>query len=151
MGRVPSFDDWEGAATAQFRADPLWRMMAYRLASYALAAGWEDACRLQRHPITRAIATQLYKALGSIAANIAEGYSRSSGRDRAHFLEYGLGSARESRCWYDAGRPVLGVEITTARRETLDSICRLLLVAIPRERTRQVRPTRQRPDVAPGR
>ncbi|MFN8404533.1 MAG: four helix bundle protein [Anaerolineales bacterium] len=38
-----------------------------------------------------------YEAVGSVGANISEGYSRSSGKDRARFYEYALGPARESR------------------------------------------------------
>ncbi len=46
-------------------------------------------------------ADSLWKmTVGSIRANIAEGYSRGTGKDRARFYEYALGSARESRDWY---------------------------------------------------
>jgi four helix bundle protein len=136
---APSFETWQSAASGHRRADPLWRMTAYRRAAYAVEIGWTDVQTLDRARITRAVAAQLYRALGSIAANIAEGYSRSSGPDRARFFEYALGSARESREWYLAAQPVLGSELTDARIETLDHICRLLLAAIPRERKRQIR------------
>ena len=52
---------------------------------------------------TIGLADQLYRSLGSIGANLAEGYSRGTGKDRAHFYEYALGSARESRDWYYIG------------------------------------------------
>ena len=38
-------------------------------------------------------------AVLSISANIAEGYSRTSGRERAKFFEYANSSAREARDW----------------------------------------------------
>jgi four helix bundle protein len=135
----PSFDEWEDEAADTRRGDPLWRMTAYRLAAYAVEVGWEDARVLHRNPITRSIATQLYRALGSVAANLAEGYSRSSGADRVRIFEYALGSARECREWYLAGKPVLDPTVLATRLRTLDSICRLLLAAIPTERKRQVR------------
>jgi four helix bundle protein len=108
VDQTPSFESWEATVDAEQRADPLWRMSAYRLALYALDTGWEDARKLERTRITRSVREQLYKALGSIAANIAEGYSRSSGADRVRHFEYALGSARESQVWYRAGRRVIG-------------------------------------------
>jgi four helix bundle protein len=116
-------------------------MAAYRLATYALELGWADAKALNRVHITRSVATQLYRALGSIVANLAEGYSRGSGADRVRHFEYALGSARESRGWYVAASPVLGRAVVESRVRTLDRICQLLLVAIPAERKRQIRAT----------
>jgi four helix bundle protein len=136
---VPSFDTWQESVSDVRRGDPLWHMTAYRRAAYALEIAWTDVRTLDRIRVTRGVATQLYEALGSIAANIAEGYSRSSGADRARLFEYGLGSTRESREWYFAARPVLTAEVIGHRIETLDHICRLLLATIPRERKRQVR------------
>jgi hypothetical protein len=71
---IPSFESWEAAANDEQRADPLWRMAAYRIAVYALEIAWDDARVLDGVRVTRAVAAQLYRALGSIAANIAEGY-----------------------------------------------------------------------------
>jgi four helix bundle protein len=51
------------------------------------------------------LSDQLYEAVGSVSANLAEGYSRGTGKDRARFYEYALGSARESRDWYFKARP----------------------------------------------
>ncbi|MFQ6040547.1 MAG: four helix bundle protein [Candidatus Poribacteria bacterium] len=56
---------------------------------------------------TLGLSDQLYRALGAIGSDIAEGFSRKSGKDKARFYEYGLGSARESRDWYYKGRHVL--------------------------------------------
>jgi len=41
---------------------------------------------------TLGLSDQLYRSLGSISANLAEGYSRGTGKDRAHFYEYALSS-----------------------------------------------------------
>ncbi len=43
------------------------------------------------------LSDQLYQALGSMCANIEEGYSRGTGKDRACFGEYVLDSPRASR------------------------------------------------------
>src|SRR5918997_2580909 len=111
MRETPSFEEWESVADEEQRADPLWRMTAYRIAAYALELGWSDARKLDGTRVTRPVAAQLYDALGSIAANIAEGYSRSSGADRVRLFEYALGSTRDAIVWYLAGRPVLGPRV----------------------------------------
>ena len=124
--------------------DPLRKMRSYQLASDLRRVAWDDAEKLQTHSVTLDIARQLYRAVGSIAANLAEGYSRSSGRDRARIFEYALGSARESLEWYQSGLPVLGETVVNARQETLVEIRRLLIATIPRERARTIRPASQR-------
>ena len=63
-------------------------MEAYRLALFAADLGWHDVTKLAGDRRKLDLAGQLYRALGSIEANIPEGYSRGSGRDRARF--YGL-------------------------------------------------------------
>jgi four helix bundle protein len=122
--------------------DPLERMRVYQLAKALLPSSFEDAEVLRGHPITKEIASQLYTAVGSIAANIREGYYRSSGKDRARIFEFALGSAGESEEWYDAGEPVRGSERTETRRKTLREIQRMLKAIIPRERHRLIRPHR---------
>ncbi len=122
------------------RPDSLARMRSYQLACDAIDKCWEDATALLEHPLTREISCQLYTAAVSIAANLAEGYSRSSGRDRARIFEYALGSTRECIEWYDGSVRVLGHEVVDARRDTLIEIRTLLLATIPRERNRSIRP-----------
>ena len=93
---------------------------------------------------------QLCRALGSISANIAEGYSRGSGRDRSRFYEYALGSARESRDWYYKARHVLGQPVVDHRLDLLSQIIRLLLVMIPDQRGRTLREDSSQYEVQPG-
>ena len=141
-GRPPSIVPPSGPfASKSDSRDPLSRMRAYRLARALIADSWSDAERLRHHLITEKISGQLYAAVGSIAANISEGYSRSSGRDRARIFEYALGSVRESMTWYESAAPVLGEEVMHQRLETLEEVRRLLLAVIPRERQRLIRPS----------
>ena len=118
--------------------DSLMRMKSYALAIALVPDAWADACRLSRCVQTRQISAQLYRAVGSIAANIAEGYSRSSGKDRARLFEYALGSARECLVWYELARPLLG-DIVGDRLAVLARIRALLLATIPRERPITIR------------
>ena len=126
-------------------ADPdlVSRMRVVRVAAELLDASWFDANIVVENPITVIVAGQLYAAVASISANIKEGYSRSSGRDRARFFEYALGSARESEVWYAASKYLLPPEILQARGKAFAEIKRLLLAIIPRERDRLIRPAKR--------
>jgi four helix bundle protein len=120
-------------------------MQAYRLSRELIKDCWTDADKLRHDRVTEKVAAQLYAAIGSILANLGEGYSRSSGRDRARIFEYALGSVRESMGWYAVAEPLLGQALVHARLDKLEQIRRLLLAAIPRERDRLVRPLNPKP------
>ena len=130
---------WEAGVPDVIREDSLWKAKAYRLALFAADVGWHDVTKLVQDRRMRSLSDQLYRALGSISANIAEGYSRGTGRDRARFYEYALGSARESQDWYFKGRHVLGEGVTRHRLDLLTQIIRLLLTMIPEQRGRTLR------------
>jgi four helix bundle protein len=134
-----NYKEWEAAVPEVIVGDTLWRVQAYRLALFAADIGWEDVGRLARDRRTRALSDQLYRSLGSISANIAEGYSRGTGRDRARFYEYALGSARESRDWYYKARHVLDEDVVEHRLSLQTQIIRLLLKMVPDQRKRTIR------------
>ena len=117
--------------------DPLNRMRVFELVSELIPDCFGDATVLVGDPVTTEIAGQLYAGVGSIATNIAEGYSRSSGKERAHIFEYALGSVRECMVWYKSSLPILGESVVTDRRNRLEEMRRLLLAIIPRERGRK--------------
>ena len=106
--------------------DPVERVQAYKLAIQALKLGRSDAIDLGADPVMREAAGQLLRATASIAANIAEGYSRGTTADRRKFLEYALGSVRECFVWYEAA----GHPESEERIARLTSIRRLLLTMI---------------------
>lgn len=128
------YEEWIGKVPKEITNDSLWKMKAYRLALFATDLGWQDVTRLQGDHRAIGLSDQLYRALGSISANLAEGYSRSTGRDRAHFYGYALGSAREARDWYYKARYVLGKDVLDHRLELLTQIIRLLLTMVPNQR-----------------
>jgi four helix bundle protein len=134
-----SFLEWSKAMPKDITDDALWRMKVYQLALFAADIGWRDVTKLFADKRTLDLSSQLYAALGSISANISEGYSRGSGKDRARFYEYALGSARESRNWYFIGRHILGEVITQHRISLLTEIVRLLLTIVPEERAVSLR------------
>jgi four helix bundle protein len=133
-----SFDDWLQDPRNPLAGDPVWRLTAFKRALYCADLAWPDVTRLARTPVTAGVAGQLYRALGSIGANLSEGYGRSSGRDRARLYEFSLGSARESVVWYRLARPVSGDAVAAHRQESLQHVIRLLLATIPEERRRNL-------------
>lgn len=66
---------WEKAVPDAITRDPLWRMRVYRLSLFVADVGWPDVTRLARDRRTTALSDQLYRALGSIGANTAEGFT----------------------------------------------------------------------------
>lgn len=133
------YQEWLPSVPLAITGDVLWKMEVYRLVLFAADVGWQDVGTLARDRRTVALADQLTRALGSISANIAEGYSRSSLKDQARFYEYALGSARESRDWYYKARYVLGELIIGGRLELLTKVIRLLLVIVSRQRRYSVK------------
>jgi four helix bundle protein len=129
-----NFQSWEDGVPQNIKNDSLWKMDAYRLALFSADIGWNDVSKLAKDERTLRLSDQLFRAAGSISANLAEGYSRSSAKDRARFYEYALGSARESRDWYFKSRHILGEAVLHHRLELLTAIIRLLLTMIPQQR-----------------
>ncbi|MDH7486133.1 MAG: four helix bundle protein [Anaerolineae bacterium] len=133
------YEEWERTVPETMTGDSLWKMKAYRLALFLSDVGWHDVTKLMRDRRTISLSDQLYRALGSISANLAEGYSRGTGKDRARFYEYSLGSARESRDWYYKGRHILGEAVVQHRLQLLTEVVRLLLTMVPQQRGRILR------------
>ena len=129
-----TFKQWMETVPRELKEDPLWRMEVYRLSVFAADLAWPDATRLIKDKRTISLADQLYRAVGSVSGNIAEGYGRQSGKDQARYYEYELGSAREGRNWYCQSRYVLTDLVAQHRVQLLTQIIRLLLTIIPNER-----------------
>jgi four helix bundle protein len=134
-----NYEDWEREVPEPITGDVLWKMKVYRSVLFATNLGWHDITKLAQDRRTVALSDQLYRSLGSISANIAEGYSRSSNKDRSRFYEYALGSARESRDWYYKGSHILSESVISHRLNLMTEIIRLLLVMIPSQRKPDLR------------
>jgi four helix bundle protein len=129
---MPTFAEWVAAADDALTGDPLWSMQAYRLGMYAIDCHTADRRAVAALANAPAL-DQVTRAIGSVAANIAEGYSRSSVADRNRFYGYALGSAREAIAWYDTLRSEIG-EVATERQATLIQVRRLMLTILRRSR-----------------
>jgi four helix bundle protein len=129
-----AYQAWLAAVPPEITTDTIWRMTAYRFSLFLSFQSQADLRFLLRHRDTRPHADQLLRAVGGISASLDEGYSRSSGKERAHFYEYALGSAREGRGWYYKCAVALPHEVARARLIRLSRVVRILTVVVPRER-----------------
>lgn len=129
-----NYQEWLAEIPPEITDDPLWKMEVYRLGLFLGDLAWHDAIKLSQRPPTQSLSDQLYRAAGSVSANICEGYSRASGKDQARFYEYALGSARETRDWYFKAKYILGTEVTQHRLNLLAQIIRNLLRMVPKIR-----------------
>lgn len=133
------YDKWQAGVPDDIKGDSLWKLEVYRLGLFVADIAWQDALALNKTLLTRDLANQLYRSVCSISANIAEGYSRSTGKDRARFLEYSLGSAREARDWYYKSRHTFREEVVKHRIDLLTQIIKMLNVLTPHQRQKGIR------------
>lgn len=130
-----SQEEWEREVPAAVSRDLLWKLHVYRAALFLLELSLRDA-KVLRTRRREAIADQLVRAAGSVSANIAEGYSRSSPADRVRLLDYALGSARECITWYQAASDIFPLPTIEARHELLGRIRGMTLRLITAQRSR---------------
>ena len=133
-----NFTQWQNSVYPEITNDPLWKMEVYRLALFVGEIAWSDVCKLAQDRRMLEVSDQLYRAVGSISANIAEGYSKASKKDEARYFEYALGSAREARDWYYKARHILGEEVFLHRARLLVQIIRPLLKIVPEFRGKKI-------------
>ncbi len=115
--------------------DTLWRVTAYRFALFLADLAWHDAGKVAKNRRMLGTADQLYRAASNITSNISEGYSRGTGKDRARFYEYALGSIRETRDWYYKSRHVLEERVVAHRLGLCSELARLMLKMVGNERS----------------
>ena len=133
-----NYQDWANTVPGEITNDALWKVEAYRLALFLTDLCWEDIELLHQDRRLSGLSDQLYRSVGSISANIAEGYSRGYPKDRARFYEYALGSARESRDWYFKARHKLVKNVLRHRLDIITRITKLLLTMVPDQRGRRI-------------
>ncbi len=86
-----TFDEWAAGLRGEITNDPLWKMKVYRLSLFLADLAWADATKLAADTRTAKVAEQSYRAIGSIGANLAEGYGRHSGKEPRSFLRVFVG------------------------------------------------------------
>ena len=87
--------------------DRLGEIIFYRLSLELWDGCWADTDILAKDFRGKEIAKQLIRSVGSISANIEEGYGRGFGKEYPQFLRIARGSARESKGWYTKSKFLL--------------------------------------------
>ena len=103
-------------------SDRLKEIGFYQMAIELWNEHWNDCDILIKDIRGREIAKQLTRSMGSISANIEEGYGRGFGKEYPMFLRYSRGSARETKGWYERSKYLLPEETIKQRIEKLDSV-----------------------------
>lgn len=135
--RQQAYESWLEDVPRAITMESMWQFYAYRKALYLHDLCWEDCVMLLKHPLGRPIANQLIRAVGSISANIEEGYGRGWGKDHYYFLRIALGSARESKGWYYRAKQVLSAECLDDRHHLLGEIIALLVTELNRHKSKR--------------
>ena len=131
---IKSFDAWQETVHPSIRNDPLWEFQVYRKTLFLYDLTWGDCEYLLKDTRGQKVAAQLIRSVGSISANIEEGYGRGYGKDYSYHLRIAQGEARESRGWYWRGRGLLPSEVVDHRMNLLSEIVAMLAPNIGRQR-----------------
>lgn len=129
--------EWEAKQHDALTGDPIWRLNCYREALYLVDRAGENLKQFVNQPEHAKARAQLISSVASIAANIGEGYGRSSIADRTRFFTYALGSAREAVLWYLVFRPTNDHAVIDDRVARLGRIRRMVLGLLGRVREKK--------------
>jgi hypothetical protein len=77
-----TYEAWLAQVPSEFTGDPLSRMHVYRLALFLADLSWHDVSKLAQDRRTVELSDQLFRAVGAVHANIAEGYAGNPARIR---------------------------------------------------------------------
>ena len=127
---MATYGEWEAQVPEEVKVEGVWKFYGYRKALFFYDLCWQDCEQLLKHPLGRAVAEQLIRSAGSIAANIEEGHGRGYGKDRNRFLGFSLGSARESKGWYYRTKNLLRPEVLAHRLSLISEVIALIVTGI---------------------
>ncbi len=94
-----TYEEWDANVHDTVKRDATWHVQAYRLGLYMADCAWLDCERLAADPRGASAAQQLVRAVGSVPANVAEGYAKAARR---------IGSGTSSMRWGRSRRPARG-------------------------------------------
>ena len=110
--------------------DKLDEIQYYQLSKELWKLCWMDIEILRKDFRGIEIGKQMIRSVGSISANIEEGFGRGFGKEYAQFLRIARGSARESRGWYERSGFLLPAETIAERDRILGNIIAMITKAI---------------------
>ncbi len=133
-----SYDTWEQVVPKYISLEDVWKLDAYRKALYVYELSWFDCERMMKDLRGRRIVSQLISSIGSISANLEEGYGRGLGTREYHqFLRYAIGSGKEAKGWYFRSRHLLTEAIIEHRLKLLSEILALTIFELTKQRKRK--------------
>ena len=91
---------------------------------------WSDTEIMKNDFRGKEICKQIIRSVGSISANIEEGYGRGSKREYPHYLKISRGSATESKGWFKKSKFLLDENIINERIKLLEEIIAILTKTI---------------------
>ena len=130
------YEDWVASVHPRIKAVPIWESLMYQEALFLHDLAWEDCGNLLKDARGRKVAEQMIDSAGSISANMEEGHGRDFGKERQYFLRIALGSARETKGWYQRGRRLLYYEVMEYRLALLDEVIALLVTELNLQKQR---------------
>lgn len=136
MGGINRYDQWLEQVPKSLKDDRLWGFETYRMSLFLADLAWSDCEVLLSELRGKAIAHQLIRSAGSVAANIEEGFGSGYGKDYARFLRIAIGSARETRGWYYRGRHLLGEPVLQHRLKLIEDIIGNLVIVARKQAKR---------------
>ena len=136
QGTGLSFEGWAATVPDVIKQGPVWQSLTYPKALYLYDLVWQDCQVLWQAPLGRPLADQLIRSVGSISANLEEGFGRGvQSKTYDQFLRYSLGSAREAEGWYYRSRQILSTALMELRLSLLEEIIPLLVSTLKRRQT----------------
>jgi four helix bundle protein len=121
------FAVWEAQVPARIKKEGIWRFIGYRKALYLYDLIWEDTNDWCKDRRGRPIVSQLISSVGSISANLEEGYGRETRKQTVSFYQVSLASARETKGWLYRARHLMQAETMEKRLELVDEVIALLV------------------------
>ena len=73
---LTSYEVWEEVVPQEIKQEVVWKFYAYRKALFVYDLCWHDCEKLLTDPRGRKVASQLIDSVGSVSANMEEGYGR---------------------------------------------------------------------------
>lgn len=110
--------------------DPLDELGFYQKSLELYDQCWKDTDLMISDVRGRELTRQLIRSVGSISANIEEGYGRGFGKEYPQYLRISRGSARESKGWYKKSKFLLDQKTIAQRVAVLDDIIASLVKTI---------------------
>ena len=130
-----TYQEWLEKVPQCIKEGPVWKSQVYPKALFLFDLTWQDCEKLLRDLRGKVIAKQLIRSVGSISANLEEGFGRGiGGKQYAYFLQVALGSAREAQGWYYRGRRLLSPNVVEHRLKLLEEIISLLVSMVRRQK-----------------